>query len=95
MIKKHSMNHGSQVKVTFSLPADHPAVGVAGDFNQWDPTAMRLRKRGDVRSASVTLDSGARYAFRYVDSEGNWFDEDHVEAYEDNGFGGTNGILVL
>lgn len=88
---------GDKVKVTFTLPADEPAgkVAVAGDFNEWDATATTLRKRGDSRSASVTLDAGRRYAFRYRAADGSWFNDDGAHAYERNEFGDDNAIIDL
>lgn len=88
---------GGQVKVTFTLPADEPEgkVSVAGDFNDWDESATTLRKRGDKRSASVTLETGRRYAFRYRTAEGNWFNDDQAHAYERNEFGEDNAIIDL
>ena len=88
---------GDKVKVTFTLPADAPEgkVSVAGDFNDWDPTATTLRKRGDQRSASVTLEPGRRYAFRYRGADGSWFNDDSAHAYERNDFGEDNAIIDL
>ena len=87
---------GDKVKVTFSLPADATdKVAVAGDFNGWDPSATTLRKRGDTRSASVTLEPGRRYAFRYCTPTGDWFNDEGAHGYEPNEFGGENGIIDL
>lgn len=95
MITKQRRRDGAQVKVTFTVPAGERRVAVAGDFNDWDGTATPLRKRGEVCSASVTLESGRRYAFRYLDEEGCWFDDDEADAYEPNGFGDENGVIDL
>ncbi|MDP9070016.1 MAG: isoamylase early set domain-containing protein [Actinomycetota bacterium] len=88
---------GDKVKVTFSLPAENPAgkVTVAGDFNDWDPNATVLRKRGDTRTVSVTLDPGKRYSFRYRTADGEWFNDEAAHAYERNEFGDDNAIIDL
>ncbi|HVM10266.1 MAG TPA: isoamylase early set domain-containing protein [Acidimicrobiales bacterium] len=88
---------GDKVKVTFTLPADEPEgkVAVAGDFNDWDTSATTLRKRGDKRSASVTLDAGRRYAFRYCTADGSWFNDEEAHGYERNDFGEENAIIDL
>ena len=88
---------GDKVKVTFVLPADAPAgkVSVVGDFNGWDESATTLRKRGETRSANVTLDAGRRYAFRYRTADGEWFNDEAAHSYERNDFGGDNGIIDL
>lgn len=99
MIKRAPLNGGSKVKVTFVLPVNGDGttkVAVAGEFNDWDPAATVLRKRGESRSASVTLDPGSRYAFRYVDTASDhWFNDDAADAYERNEFGGENSIIDL
>lgn len=95
MITKKTVEKGAAVKVTFSLPADNGGVAVAGDFNGWDEAATPMRKRGQTRSASVTLPAGGRYAFRYVDEQGHWFDDDQADALENNGLGGTHSVLDL
>lgn len=95
MITKKPLSRGSSIKVTFSLPAGAERVAVAGDFNGWEPNATPLRKRGDTRSASVTLEPGHRYAFRYVGEHGQWFNDEAADAYERNAFGDENGIVDL
>ncbi len=96
MIRCESAKSG-KVKVTFVLPATEPAakVSVLGDFNEWKEGATTLRKRGDSRSASVTLEGGRRYAFRYRTADGEWFNDDAADAYEQGDFGVENSIIDL
>ena len=95
MITKKPALRGKSVKVTFSLPVEEGAVSVAGDFNDWDPSATPLRKRGDSRSASVSLDAGRCYSFRYVDKDGRWFNDGLADGFEGNEFGESNCIIDL
>lgn len=95
MITKKRTGRGARVKVTFRLPSGDRQVAVAGDFNGWDPTATPMRKRGDTRSASVNLDPGRRYSFRYVDEHGRWFNDDLADEFEGNDFGESNCIIDL
>ncbi len=65
-------------KITFALPADHPAgiVSVVGNFNDWNPGAHRLVRRANgLMSTSVTLPSDYIVNFRYLGIGGVWFDE--------------------
>ena len=81
-------------KVTFSLTIDQP-VSVVGDFNGWDPHAHPLTKRTNgTRSVAVVLPAG-RYAFRYLAADGEFFDDEAADGYEENGFGGFHGILLV
>jgi 1,4-alpha-glucan branching enzyme len=85
-----------KVQVTFVLdetPAEQP-VFVAGDFNDWSrETAFKKAKDGSLR-ATVTLPPGEKTRFRYVTSDGTWFDEPRADGYEENGQGGTNCIVL-
>ena len=83
------------VKLTFSLAVDRP-VSVVGDFNQWDPAAHPLKPRTNgKRSVVVTLPPGSRHAFRYLADGGEFFDDPEADGFEDNGYGGTHGVVVL
>ena len=96
MIRCDTAKKGDKVKVTFVLPTEIPGpVSVVGDFNDWDPGATRLRKRGGTLTASTTLDPGRRYAFRYVDKSGRWFNDDAAHGYEPGRYGEDNSILDL
>lgn len=95
MIVREPTRKGDKAKITFVLPNDSPGdVFVAGDFNAWNPGATLLRRRGEVRSASLTLSTGKRYAFRYY-GDGRWFNDEKADDYERNDYGETNGIVDL
>lgn len=96
MILREPTKKGDKVKVTFVLPNDDGAddVFVAGDFNSWNPGSTRLRRKGDIQSASVTLTAGRRYAFRYY-RHGQWFNDENADAYEPNEYGYKNCIVDL
>ena len=97
MIDKNHKHRGRGVKVTFSIPIEWLDCGasVVGDFNDWDPTATPLRKKGGVRTASVVLDPGPRYRFRYLDVHGRWHDDPSADDVEANAFGGTDNVIDL
>lgn len=95
MITKRPVDGGARAKVTFTLPAGDRRIAVVGDFNDWDRRATPLKKRGDTRAASVTLERGRRYAFRYVDEDGRWFNDEQVDDLESNGLGEANCVIDL
>ena len=95
MITKRPVDGGSRVEVTFTLPLGVGPVSVAGDFNEWDESATPLRTEGETCSATVTVEGGRRYGFRYVDERGRWFNDDVADSYEPNDFGGHNGVIDL
>jgi 1,4-alpha-glucan branching enzyme len=97
VIEKRPARNKSDVRVTFSIPVAwlDRQVAVVGDFNGWDPTATPMRKRGDVRTATVTLPAGREYRFRYLDALGRWHDDPAADAVEPSGYGSTDCIIDL
>jgi 1,4-alpha-glucan branching enzyme len=72
---KISRTRDGQTRVTFSVPDAGPPVAVVGDFNGWDRSAHRLRRRSNgTRSVAVALDPG-RYEYRYLYGEDGWASE--------------------
>ena len=93
MVKTTNLRRAGLVRVTFTLPAGEPggAVSVVGDFNDWDPFAHPLRRRGrDTRSASVTVPPGSTLRFRYLAEGGQWFDDETISAD-----GGRDAIIAV
>ena len=95
MIKRTSGKQG--IKVQFVLTEERVgdgAVSVVGEFNDWNPRKHPLRRRTNgTRSASVTLEPGRSYAFRYLGTGGRWLDEESADGAVPNGYGGWNSIL--
>ena len=88
MIKTTKPARDGTVRITFALPADEPsgAVSVVGDFNDWDPFAHPLRRRGNgTRSAVVTVPAGATLRFRYLAEGGVWFDDETAPVRDGQG----------
>lgn len=97
MIRREPLKSAGQVKVTFEFPLDvgDAPVSVVGDFNDWNPAATPLARRGEAMRASVVLDAGRRYAFRYLADGGRWFNDDAADDYQPNGFGGSDSVVDL
>lgn len=78
MLKLTGTAKSANRKITFALPSDHPAgkVSVVGNFNDWTPGAVPLKKRSNgTMSATVTVPSDYIVAFRYLGENDTWFDE--------------------
>ncbi|MEO6121274.1 MAG: isoamylase early set domain-containing protein [Acidimicrobiales bacterium] len=100
MIQCDTNKRSAKVKVTFTLEdnghgLEGQAVAVVGDFNDWDPTAIPMARKGDKRVATVALVAGRRYGFRYLTEAGQWINDEAAHAYESNEFGVENSILDL
>lgn len=97
MIKRQNIKKDNKVKVTFALPydPDQSKISVVGDFNEWAPDTTKLVKRSNgTCSASVTLDPGERYLFRYYAGDDAWFNDDDADGYELGEHGTENCILL-
>ena len=97
MIKKEQKKGDKQVKVTFVLPGDEITgkTSVVGDFNGWDPTKTKLVKRSNgTYSASVKLDAGGNYAFRYFGEEGTWKNDESADELALSPFGTRNSVVL-
>lgn len=87
MLRKESEADGL-VAVTFLLPADHPSapISLVGDFNDWTPGLNPMKQRPDGSlSTTVTLSAGSVAHFRYLGTEGDWFDDWDADDYDEHG----------
>ena len=97
MIKQTPVKGSKKVKVNFVLPKESAAgeVSVVGDFNGWDPFVHPLKRRSNgTKSVSVTLPVSQRFAFKYLDENGRWLDDEAAHEYVDNGAGGVNSVVL-
>ena len=96
VIRCEPRKRGGRVNVTFAIPVDgSERVSVVGDFNDWDPVATPLARRGETLQASVVVDAGRRYRFRYLADGGRWFNDYEADDYQRNDFGGSDSIVDL
>lgn len=97
MIQCASVKGSKRVKAIFTVSVDGHVdpMAVVGDFNDWNPATTPLALNGQQYTASVVVDPGRRYAFRYLADSGDWFNDEAADAYESNGMGGHNSILDL
>ncbi|SNY51070.1 Carbohydrate-binding module 48 (Isoamylase N-terminal domain) [Arsukibacterium tuosuense] len=85
-ITKQYLKSKPACKVTFKLSAqqlaDAESVALLGEFNNWDPSALPMKKskKGDF-SASLTLENDREYQFRYLVNGGTWLNDDAADAY--------------
>ena len=80
----------------FIQPAsDAGYLSVAGDFNNWSPTATPLKRNEDlgVFQACVEVAPG-RYRYRLV-VDGNWVHDPYNSYVEANPFGELNSVIEV
>ena len=102
MLKKRYIKSRKLWKVTFELPkAELPegieveSVHLVGEFNDWGHTAtsMKRSKKGVFR-ATLELEPGREYLFRYLVNGEVWHNEWHADAYVPTGLGDDNCVVV-
>jgi 1,4-alpha-glucan branching enzyme len=99
MIKKEPMEKEGRVLVTFKLPSSMWAerVNLVGEFNDWDTIAMPMvRSRGDDDwKATIELEAGRRYRFRYLIDGKEWLNDWHADDYVENPYGSNDSVVDL
>jgi 1,4-alpha-glucan branching enzyme len=98
MIKKVPAEKG-RVLVTFDLPHCIWAerIDVVGEFNDWDTTATPMtRTRADADwTATLELEAGRRYRFRYLVDGKEWMNDWHADDFIENPYGSYDSIVDL
>lgn len=96
MLKKSYTKTGKICRVTFKLPAGAGAqtAALCGEFNGWDTVTNPMKKLKDGSfSATVSLDAGRSYRFRYWLDDERWENDWQADAYEPNDFGTEDSLV--
>jgi 1,4-alpha-glucan branching enzyme len=73
---------------------DADSVSLAGEFNNWDPTANPMEKGPDgLWHATVDLSPGS-YQYKFV-VDGDWVADPSNSETIDDGYGGVNSVLTV
>ncbi len=102
MLKKTFIKSRKVWKVVFELPkAECPqgvkvrSVNLEGDFNNWKKRATPMQLHKDRYTASLELEPGQDYQFRYLINGKVWCNDWHADAYIPNTFGAENCVASL
>src|SRR5437764_1483650 len=69
-------------------------IFLAGDFNQWSPTANAMhRENSDRWTVDLPLAPG-RYQYKFV-VDGEWFQDRANPASAPDGWGGSNSVITV
>ncbi len=103
MLKKQFVKSRQVAKVTFELPeAELPegvtaeSVHLVGEFNDWDPAVnpMKYSKKKKSYWATLELEPGRAYQFRYFVNSEFWCNDWQADAYIPGRFGEENCVVV-
>lgn len=98
-IKKEYLKKKNACKVTFRFPKiaapDAKSVSIAGDFNDWNIYASRMKKlkNGDF-TITLELEPGKDYQFRYLVDETKWENDWNADKYVKSPFGDSDNSVV-
>lgn len=99
IIKQYAKGN-SVSRVTFRLQKaaapDASNVALAGEFNNWDTTSisMERQKNGDF-IATIELDRGKEYRFKYVIDGKRWENDWHADKYLPNDYGTEDSVVIV
>ncbi len=84
-------------EVVFELPADIEAksASLVGDFNDWDVNGTPMKKVKGVWKASLKLQQGQEYQFRYLVNGEEWHNDDDADKYVPNNIDGDNSVVSV
>ena len=92
MLKKQPTKKA--VKVTFELEQPQAEeVAVLGDFNGWQPEAMKKFKNGKHK-LTVDLEPEREYQFRYLIDGSEWNNDEAADRLVPNEHGTENSVIV-
>src|SRR5579862_8358623 len=88
-------NGPQHVMTEFRLPRIEgvESVTVVGDFNGWSETANPMAPEVDGFVATIPLEPGRAYRFRYLLDGYRWENDWNADAYVPNEFGGDDSLI--
>ncbi|MBX2875956.1 MAG: 50S ribosomal protein L27 [Saprospiraceae bacterium] len=100
MLKKQYLKNKPTCKVTFSLPKEAvnggSEVRVLGEFNNWTwEQGVPMKAAKAEYKASVELDAGRQYEFRYLIDGTTWVNDWAADAYLATPYGVENCVVAL
>ena len=99
-IKKRHFRKKGICKVTFAVPESRDdgvrKIHVVGEFNNWSPSATPMkRSRKGVFTASVDLEPGREYQFRYLIDDQHWENDPEADHWADTPYGDARNSVVV
>lgn len=94
MLKKRFFKTKDEVEVTFEWPQnEETSVAIAGDFNSWEATPMKLNKKNKAFTLKLRLPKGDTFQFRYLIDGESWENDQAADDYVRNSFGSDNSLI--
>lgn len=99
-LQKQFLKSKQACKVTFTLPreaADGATnVKLLGDFINWElDKAIPMKAKNGAFSATVELEAGKEYQFRYLIDNKTWENDWEADNYAPTPFGVQNSVVTV
>ena len=99
-MKKVYLKDHRACRVTFTLPRaavkKAKSVHVVGDFNDWESEATPLKRQKDGSfAATIDLQVGREYRFRYLIDKNRWENDWAADRYEPSGYASEENSIVV
>ena len=98
MLKKNYSKTRKFCRITFKFASESEAktAAVVGEFNDWDTSkhTMKRLKNGSF-SATVSVEAGREYRFRYFVDGKKWENEKDADKYIPNEFGTEDSVVEV
>jgi 1,4-alpha-glucan branching enzyme len=98
LVKQKPVQGSDKVSVTFETAPrpDAQSVGLAGDFNAWNPAATPMKQRKDgCWWTTLRLPKNREFAYRFVVDGREWVTDDQADRTVPNEHGETNAVVVV
>lgn len=100
MLKKEFVKSKTTAKVTFTLPIEAISgakeVRILGEFNNWDwATAPVMKANKTNYTATVNLETGKTYEFRYKADNGLWTNDWAADNYTPAPYNVDNSVVTV
>lgn len=98
-IRKQSLKNRSVCKVTFKIPVEMAnaarQANVVGEFNDWSTSATPMkRSKNGAFSATIELEKGRSYQFRYLLEQSRWENDADADGYLPTPFGNSHNSVI-
>ena len=98
-IRKQFLRGKPVCKVTFKIPEkegnETTMAHVVGEFNDWSTTATPMKRlKNGAFSATVELEKGRSYQFRYLFGQTHWENDPDADDYLPSPFGDSHNSVI-
>jgi 1,4-alpha-glucan branching enzyme len=98
-IRKQFLKGKSVCKVTFKIPEKigngKKQAHVVGEFNDWSTSATPMKRlKNGAFSATMELEKGRSYQFRYLLGRSHWENDPDADGYRQTPFEGSDNSVI-